>query len=271
MTTVRFKYGLTAKPVANDCNGGELGAVNWISGGNHTVTRETTQPHSGKYDLKVVATANGDFVTNFAKLPAASGAVLVVGQAYEIAFWVYSVNGKPVKVSIGGFQSGDLTTVAGVYTCVAFAFTPNTANTDLLILSDNAGLGDTFYLDDLTIMQYTDFTAVSVYGIDWPDKVVPVGQINDYTDGSSETQFIGTYIRHGEIRLKVFQDLASAKTLLSWINDNNRMIDYLTENSIPIVPESLNEFTTNWLGGAKVGRQYAFKVKEGLPRSSWPV
>jgi hypothetical protein len=270
MTTVRFKYGLTTLPSANDRNGGEVGAFNWAGVGNHTVTSDGAFPFTGLKAIKIVASAAGDFAANYAKLPAVNDATLVIGQPYEIAFWVKSVGGKNIQIKLNGVQSGNIATVAGVYTCVAFALTAVSANTDLQVVSANGGSGDTLYIDDITIMSYQDFSATIARGIDFPDETIPVGAMNDYTDGSSDTQFLGTWVRKMSITLKVFQDLASAKALLSWVNDNNRMIDYGVENSIAVNPETAEEFKSIWLNGAKVGRQYSFNLKEAIPRSAWP-
>lgn len=258
---------MQTKPTLADRNA-ESGTGNWAGAGNHSISATIDQAYDGLMSFKAVASAAGDFVTNYVSLPAASNSVFMVGGNYELTLFAFSIAGCSIQIKTGGVQSSVFAIPANVWTAVKFQFTASTASTALQIIATAAA---TFYFDDIMLTSYTIFNAMSVRGLDWPDDVTPAyGNINDYLDASSETRFSGAYVRKAQLRLAVFQDLASAKALLAWTADNNRMIDYGSEHSISVTPQTTDEFKTVWLNGARCGRQYSFQLFEGSAITAWP-
>jgi hypothetical protein len=267
MDTITLRYGQQAKPIPGDCNA-EAGVGNWVGHGNHAISSSSDYAGEGLRSFKVVASGVGDFAANYVGLPLGNNSNFGIGIQYEVTLWAFSVLGGSIQLKTGGVTSGITALTAGVPTMVKTTFVGVTSVTEFQLIMTGAG---TFYFDKVTITQYTNFRATILRGLDYPDETVPAtNSLNDYLDGSSETQFSAAFIRKIEVKFAVFTDLPSAEALMAWVFDNNRLIDFGSEVDLSVSPQTTGEFKSIWLYGAKCNRYYDFNLMSASPILAWP-
>jgi hypothetical protein len=111
-----------------------------------------------------------------------------------------------------------------------------------------------------------DLRVLSVKGLDTADNVdLFPAIVKDYLDQSCEMQNSG-FIRKPTIDLGVIQDIASQIAILYWLCDNNRTVDYGTEQSIPAVPQS-SDFQNEWVNDFSFQKRFILELDESFVRT----
>lgn len=277
MDTITLKYGFTALPALADRNGNEggTGAGNWASHGNHTVTQSTDHAHGGTKAFKVVASGIGDATTNYVDIPSASNATFVVGKQYAATFWLYEENlgtKFDAHIKTGGvvssaFSVSDYDTWARI-SCV---FTASSATTDFQFYISQAA---TMYLDDLVFSECVVLNVLAEKGISDPDQVLLVPPIQDvYLDQSRKGKLKG-FVRLGIVDVGVVAAKTDRLRILSWLIDNDRTLDYLTESDLAFdvreVGDNQGQFTNEWKFDCSLMRAFVFNLVERTMRTTWP-
>jgi hypothetical protein len=262
--SITLKYSFSAKPILADRDGEAV--VNWVNGGNHSVTADATHVHSGTKSFKLHSTGVGDTVTNFISLASGNNATFVVGKTYCIPFWVYSATLTGLIVATGGVADS-FTIPAGVWTYIAYTFTATDTITALKLQhgSDTTDLwfelGVVCSATALPILIEKGLTVAEKYGM-FPQIV------NEYVDGSKDTQY-KALIR----KMTLTTDVLVATQLSAyarWNLDNARLIDYdidgVQETDLVFIPPSDQE--VQWYDEFKMTPYLVFNMDEGIARDN---
>lgn len=140
----------------------EIATTGWANTGNalnpgSTITRVTTQQHSGTASLQVVTTAA---LANEGTEYALSGLTFTSGVAYTVTFWAKgNAGGENIQFVFGDVGAGDtLTTAATVLTTswqqITGTWTPSGNRTAVVLdIRNTSAVVMTFFLDDVMVVQ----------------------------------------------------------------------------------------------------------------------
>ena len=265
---IRLKYGFSTLPVLANRNGEAV--TNWVTGGTHVVTADTTHIYAGTKSFKIAASGTGDFTTNYASLASPNNATFVVGKTYSINIWVYAASTLTFQIKTGGVSSATFTCVPSVFTKFPFSFTAGTGVTAFQIAVTTGG-GGTIWFELEEFKQYTDIPVLSIKGLvaaDWVQFFPPI--INKALDGSSESQFM-SFIR--QIKLDcapISNGSEEEKAILYWHLDNNRKVDYGTETDVDWTPNT-EEYKLIWMDDFSETKEWQEDFTESTARTIFPI
>jgi len=268
--TFRLRYNAPTLPTLANRNA-ESGVGNWATVGNHAVSQSNTYAHGGTYSFKVIATDAGDATTNHAKLPSANNHTFVSGKAYCITLWAYTadVDGVALTIKTGGVTSGFLDVLtADTWTALTFKSSSLSGATDFLLWASDA---KTFYFDDIAITEYVELDVLAERGMSKPDSVELFGgPQNRYKDGSMQDQ-ITAFRRKIWVDCEPVTSTTDMKSILYWVIDNDRTVDYLTEVNVPMCLENTEGFENTWDFDCSLMPHYSFSLLEPSVRTTFPV
>ncbi len=267
MDTIILKYNAQAKPILTDRNGEAI--VNWVDGGNHSMTASATQKHSGTRSFELVASGAGDFTTNYESLASGNNATFVLTQQYGVVLWAWSASAIGLFVQTGGTAPISVSLPAdSTWHRYEFIFTASSAATALKICLSGAA---TVYIDDITVSGAVSLNVLSERGMSDPDMVnfFPGLQYN-LLDGTIK-EYINGFRRKILVDVGVVAAAADRKCILYWMADTSRVVDYLTEYNIPLALEDVGGYENKWDFDCSLMRHYSFALKEPSIRSVFPV
>lgn len=269
MATIRLRWNASAKPVLADRDG-EVD-TNWADNGNHSLSASATQARTGSKSFKITATDTGDLTTNYVSLASGNNATFVVGKNYVLTLYSYATGSETFKIKTAGVESSTYT-ATNSWTAHHFYFTAVSATTALQVAITKGGGGE-LYFELEPIEEALEFTTpISVKGFDEPDAVefFPSNVQNDYLDGSVEDQMT-SFRRRITVDLGVIATAANRKSVLHWMIDPDRRIDYSTEVGIEVALADPSAFQNEWRGGTELGRAFVLDLRERSVRTTFPV
>ena len=265
---IRLKYGFSTLPVLANRNGEAV--TNWVTGGTHVVTADTTHIYAGTKSFKIAASGTGDFTTNYASLASPNNATFVVGKTYSINIWVYAASTLTFQIKTGGVSSATFTCVPSVFTKFPFSFTAGTGVTAFQIAVTTGG-GGTIWFELEEFKQYTDIPVLSIKGLvaaDWVQFFPPI--LNVGLDGSEETQY-RSFRRQIKVDCAPISDGSVEElAILYWHLDNNRLIDFGTETDLSWSPKQ-HDFELVWLDDFCKIKGWQEEFDESTVRTVFPV
>ena len=268
MATVRLRWNESAKPVLADRDG--EADVNWADNGNHALTASDTQVRTGTKSFLITASDIGDFTTNYVSLASGNNATFTVGKNYVLTLYSYATGSETFKIKTGGVESPTYTGT-NAWTAHHFYFTAVTATTALQIAVTKGGGGELYFelepIEEALEIPYP----LSVKGFDEPDAVEfwPPNQY-DLLDGSVSEQ-ITSFRRDITIDTGVISAAADRKSILHWMIDTARRIDYDTEVGIEVALADPSAFQNEWKSGTDLGRSFILNLREKSVRTTFPV
>jgi hypothetical protein len=243
---------------------------NWAGVGTATVVQSATYAHGGSYSFKC-GTGASDGSANYVTLASPHNPTFVVGRRYLYPFWVYQSSGdtRSVYFRTGGVTSAAFLIPDGTWTLVSFVFIALTATTSLDVWCAD---DEFFYLDDIGLpCECIEFDVLAEKGVSDPQLFQfwkPLQR--SYLDGRMEDQITGIR-RRAWFDVGSVHDAEDQKRIIYWLIDNNRSIDWLTENDLPFSLEDVTGFENEWLFDCSLMRAYQFRLVEPEIRDDFPT
>jgi hypothetical protein len=267
MDTIRLRYNRLTTPVLADRDGEAV--TNWETAGTHVVTADATHVYAGTNSFKIAASGTGDFTTNYANLPSGHMPTFTVAKRYCLTLRVYGESALTFQVKTGGVTSSTFTCTAGSFIACHFEFTASSAATALQIIVLAGGGSIWFELEQ--IVEYVNLNVLSERGVSDPDtfEIFPALQ---YTalDGAM-VEYIKGFRRLMVIDCGVVASSADRKSILYWMIDAQREVDYLTETNVRVALRDIGGFENEWKYDCSLMRNFTFALVEPTVRTTFPV
>lgn len=265
--TLRLRYGLVTLPAAADRNG--EADVNWVDGGTHTLTASAVHAYTGTKSFLLTSTNIGDFTTNYISLASGNNATFTVGKRYVVTIWTYATGGETFQLKTGGVTSSAITAGASAWTAAHFTFTAVTAATAFQMICLKGGGGEVWFELE-QFCEYVELTVLAERGMSDPDSVEfwPATQ-HRYLDGTMKDQIQG-FRRKIWLDVGVVASATDRKSILYWMIDNNRTVDYLTETIVPLCLADVGGYENEWKYDCSLLRYFTFRLLEPSIRSVFP-